>query len=79
MSRHVIGRPKDRCHASLIVHSTEGGSTCQPTSSYGHCSGDWCVCIREAHGLTCRWEKPVWTVYFKFHFVVVYLDSHGES
>ena len=43
LSRPAIGRLKVRCHASLLEHSTEGGSTCHPTSLYGHCSGDWSV------------------------------------
>jgi len=55
LSRPAIGRLKVRCHASLLEHSTEGGSTCHPTSLYGHCSGDWSVWICEGHG---RGRKP---------------------
>ena len=55
MSRPATGRLKVRCHANLLEHSTEGGSTCHPTSLYGHCSGDWSVWICEGHG---RGRKP---------------------
>ena len=50
MSRPAIVCLKVLCHASLLEHSTEGWSTCHPTSFNGHCSGDWSVCICERHG-----------------------------
>jgi len=55
LSRPAIGRLEVRCYANLLEHSTGGGSTCHPTSLYGHCSGDWSVWICEGHG---RGRKP---------------------